>query len=263
LIHEIAIGLVLNKLRAKIPFFMYVYGGFYCSMPPAENLIRVGVDPSTAPTELSQVCADDRKEKMHACMLAEYIGKAVYLGEFLEDTSRTQHDIDLVVYLVLAAIAIAYNDVKFIHGDLHKKNVLVQTRSNLHTYTVAGVKLQTRYRPVIIDFGRSTAEFDGKKILPMADPSLWGNCIEGMIFGGSDLPWFDAMRLLTQPMGSGRLIDKLSPAFSQYLDGYGVRNCCDIAQGCPSNSVSNVLLFKQYHFVEAIKAIPKQPWFLK
>lgn len=33
ILHEIVVGLILNKLRTKTPGFMYTYGGFYCAPP--------------------------------------------------------------------------------------------------------------------------------------------------------------------------------------------------------------------------------------
>lgn len=150
LFHELAVGLALNKLRAEVPYFMYVWGGFYCERP--KN------------TQLS--CHSEDKDKITTLALFELIyGKE--LDEWMKSGEMTPNECIEVVLQVAYAIYLAQKNFKFMHFDLHGGNVLVRKLPQKVTFELKLtngdiIKIKTKFIPQLIDYGMSSMLIDQK-----------------------------------------------------------------------------------------------------
>jgi len=113
IVHEIAIGYVLNYLRQYIPSFAYMYGGFYCNRQAANAKV------------LS--CQDAPALNM---IVAMNMQQFVFDGDELEAQKHSIHTIRqmmISVFLQVAhALNVAQKAFKYMHFDLHGSNVLVR-----------------------------------------------------------------------------------------------------------------------------------------
>jgi serine/threonine protein kinase len=173
-LHEICIGLALNELRRKIPTFMFVYGGFYCSPPLSLRDYTNSPNPMKWWSEFfdtNKLC--DPNEIPTSLMLCEYITDAVDLHTFKDMMIKglwgsgvkvTKSDIDNVLLQIFMAMYMAVREFDFIHGDLNPGNVLVKYFSTplMINYEEFNVKIKTHYVVSIIDYGLSAINVNGK-----------------------------------------------------------------------------------------------------
>lgn len=94
------------------------------------------------------------------CIMPHLHGLTLYTHLF----SKTFEDLDIILVEIFAALQDAYDACGFCHYDLHCSNVVMSPVDNTYTWRWRGYSLevQRRYRPVIIDFGRSRLEVDGR-----------------------------------------------------------------------------------------------------
>ena len=157
IIHEAAIGVALNSLSNLTPNFMYFYGLLPCDL---------------------QINGDDIKQS-NICNDIEYPGYPVF--EYIEGTTfedaidgkgkikLNRLDIVNILCQVLLSLAIASDEIKFTHYDLHHRNIMVvdlgQEKDILYQFDGSTFKWKTRYLAKIIDYGRSYAKFSDKEIV--------------------------------------------------------------------------------------------------
>lgn len=177
LVHEAAVGiLALNKLRALVPNFMYVYGYTQCSPPVLEA------------KEPVIWCSSDSPAVSY--LISENIRNAVTIGEFV--VKPDVFDVDLLaVYLqVFNALNVAYKSYGYTHYDLHMGNIMVRKFPDpiaVPYYGTNPVKVPngtsatpvgyivSHYVPYIIDYGYSRVEVNGLSLGTI-----------GLEFGGVD-----------------------------------------------------------------------------
>lgn len=152
LVHELAIGSVLNKLRVEVPVFMYTYAGFYCSSD-----------------ENGEICKDISDKKITCLNLYEIIdGVPLY-----KSTVSTKNDAVKVIWQIIWGLYCAQKHFKFVHFDLHADNILVSKHSTnvvcSHTFNSETIKFSTAYIPRIIDYGRSSLVSNNVFISPMQE----------------------------------------------------------------------------------------------
>lgn len=199
LIHEIAIGLVLNTLRDYTPNFMYVYGGFLCS--PMIGPDQPSSDPSyNRAFQPGRLCAaNENKDSVHALMLSELVhnidpeAKLHYVVDYLQNAKITEVEVTSILLQLIFSLTLAHRRFNFRHNDLHNRNIMVHEQNpkargqkltlqipyftterenikgkivaTLRTYTGATGYLttfehETFIVPQIIDYGFSYLEFD-------------------------------------------------------------------------------------------------------
>jgi hypothetical protein len=176
MLHELLVGLVLNFLRPYTPNFMYVWGGFSCSSP-TQGAPRPGARPGSSVRyahNFDTLCVNNTPDNMDVLMLNENVANASSFfdtfqgaagaaaarvaGAAVADLVRWV-DILAILFQIIISLAIAQNFCKFVHGDLHARNVLVKRlpAEVVLQYTLNGnnYQLTTRYIAVIIDYGFS------------------------------------------------------------------------------------------------------------
>lgn len=151
LLHELFIGLHLNRLRRLTPNFVYTFGGFKCSYPFIDNGNNVVA-----------WCNSERVATVNY-VLNETILPSL---SFREYTVRSSFQSWLSKYLqVLYALSIANRELGFTHYDLHYENVLVKSPEKLYSipYVVEGRReyINSDGIAMIIDFGRSNINLIG------------------------------------------------------------------------------------------------------
>jgi hypothetical protein len=212
LLNEIAVGLILNEMRDYLPCFMYMYGGFFCGYPSDEEMKQ----------GFSALCTNNSDP--HACMVSEWIPNIGSFFDFVNDPLQRTEDKEKVFLLLCFAMDEAFQRYKFVHGDLHAKNILIRkfdTPQELKfKYKKQDLKITTQYVPVVIDYGASTIHWNKKILTPIfANYSEMQNtgCMqpysadkrlcaaENLNSQGKTLGGFDIMRLLIT--GNGRFVD--------------------------------------------------------
>ncbi len=217
LLHEILVGLILNNMRDYLPCFMYTYGGIFCGYP-TEDKLKIN--------DYDGLCgAGD----FHSILITENIPGNLTLENFIKDASITEDEKDKVLLMIAFALNEANRKYKFIHGDLHSKNVMVRTLNKVRDFSFVyvdnssnlySITIKTKYVPMIIDYGRSNIKFQGYNLRPIEAKAnnpeltkeaglfdLWcegvkrdqqgDNCLaENLVFRGADIPGFDFIRLM-------------------------------------------------------------------
>ncbi|SHO33224.1 Protein kinase [Cedratvirus A11] len=181
LTHEVFVGLLgTNNLRKYIPNFSFIYGGFACSPP------IIGSDD-----EVKDFCVSLRPGRPLNYALYENVTPAVSANDLIKRMSGEEF-LNFYLQLVLA-LAVAHEQIRFTHFDLHDKNVLARelTRPVNILYPVRGKEyhIKTSYIATIIDYGFSSFEYQGMH---------FGNLGSLVSYIGNvkDFPLYDAFKFL-------------------------------------------------------------------
>lgn len=147
MIREYFIGVKeINKLRYKIPTFVYTIGAFIC--PIDENISN---NLHTAPFVIFEKIPGENMQQM---LHNDKLTFDEYLGMFIQ---------------VLLSLEVAQRDISFCHFDFHTANLMCRTITkeckysvpiDNNIYEVSAFK----YLPVIIDFGLSSVK-NGNKVI--------------------------------------------------------------------------------------------------
>lgn len=126
-LRDYCVGLHLNKVSEEAPFFVKTIGCY------------------------------QHKNQFHIAL--EYVD-GINLKEFISDPWTTIEDFVNIFFQILLGLEIAQNKIRFTHYDLHSENVLLVRNNSPITVDMYGYEytLRYKYRPVIIDFGLSTAQ---------------------------------------------------------------------------------------------------------
>jgi hypothetical protein len=137
LIHEYFIGLYTNGLRQEIPNFMYVYGLFKC-----DGNLPLCAQPGTSNFMVSELVKGNSMHNM------------------IKQGEMSYKDIFTAIAQVCLALQVAFNRFRFVHQDLHLKNVMIRPRrdKSLIKYTIGTdeVYILSDFTAVLIDFGFSS-----------------------------------------------------------------------------------------------------------
>ena len=218
LLHEILVGLILNNIRNHLPCFTYTYGGIFCGYPTEDKLKINDYDGLCGPGDF------------HSILITENIPGNLTLADFIKNTTVSEDEKDKVLLMIAFALDEANRRYKFIHGDLHSKNVMVRTLNKVRDFSFVyvdnssdlyNITIKTKYVPMIIDYGRSNIKYEGYNLRPIEAKAnnpeltkeaglfeLWceggkrdqkgDNCLaENLVFKGADIPGFDFIRLIT------------------------------------------------------------------
>jgi hypothetical protein len=148
-LNELVIGSVLNKLKEEIPTFAYIFGGFSSSAPRKVN----------SNTSLCE-CSDPRAAVNYT--LQEYIqGRPLdsYFREKVPEISLI--DLWRIIRIVHFSLLLANKRYKFVHRDLHRKNILIEDLGQEYIINIDGIETISSYLPIIIDYARSAIMIDG------------------------------------------------------------------------------------------------------
>lgn len=186
LIHELFVGLLLNRLRSKVPNFAYVFGGFQCSPPIVNNSKQV------------VTWCNNRKSRVNY-ILYENIKPAISFRQYIQKCTPFQW---LDKYLqVLYSLAAANQEIDFTHYDLHDENVLIRTIDSSEflipylTETGKYEMIKTEAVATIIDYGFSYVKYNGN------DYGKWG-FFAYSVLPTQKFPLHDAYKLLLMSMRS-------------------------------------------------------------
>jgi hypothetical protein len=181
LLHELAVGMVLNQMRNYLPCFMYIYGGFYCEYPDETDIQtdrRIAIPVS--------FCQSDNIDEMNTCILSECINSPPgmsNISDFLKNNTVAVEDKVKTLLLLFFSLAEANRRYKFVHGDLHGQNILIRELQrptdpmfrkdfifdyvDIESGAVQSVKVpNVHYIPVVIDFGRSSIKYKEYLLTP-------------------------------------------------------------------------------------------------
>ena len=176
-IHEITVGFILNKIRDRVPNFMYTYGGFLCDT-------NLGTNDKLDGLKCKDSC---NPNEVKAFSFIEYIpGKNILeISEKVSKKLLVKH-IRYIMIQVAHALTIAQEQFKFVHYDLHHENVICK-ESYPQTITCKGkgyniTLYDVKYIPFIIDFGCSACKTDKGLFLPN---TFYQDDDDKMVFLGS------------------------------------------------------------------------------
>jgi hypothetical protein len=149
LMHEAFVGLYgTNILSKKVPNFMYVYDIISnCNVYYDNHLCFTNGDRSY--------------------LIAEKV-KGIQLYEFMKKPESTRPVLFSIFMQILNALYIAKEECNFIHGDLHTKNIIIETLDNeIHIpfYLESDNPksyITTKYVARMIDFELSNIEYNKK-----------------------------------------------------------------------------------------------------
>jgi hypothetical protein len=152
LIHELAVGLVLNQMREQCVNFTFTYGGFFCDILQAQENI---------------MCTSVRPSQMSTLVITEAINDAYTFVDLmkapnglLSSAKDAKKQISNMLIQLAHALYLAETKYKFVHYDLHNENVMYRVLSKPTTITVQSdlyhIELtDVRFVPMIIDYGMS------------------------------------------------------------------------------------------------------------
>jgi serine/threonine protein kinase len=140
---EYKVGLLLNRLRHRVPNFVSTIATFKSSPPSRHRL------PGSSPAS-----RDDVRYLLLERVHGDPVGQGLTLDEHLR-----------VLVQLTQALYLAYAEHQFTHYNLHLHNVLIRPLEAEHLIEYsARCRLQTKSLAVLIDFGRSyTRETGGRK----------------------------------------------------------------------------------------------------
>ena len=154
--HEFVIGTLLNTLRSRTPNFLYTYLTLACPSNP---------EPSKG--DKVNLCESGPGKVVAQHLLIEYIE-----GKTLFATLGTLSVVELakIFLCVFCSLAIANDAFHFCHGDLHGGNIMIRMEPRPVTlkYILPNgrtVIVNTKYVPVIIDYGFSRATHNNTEIV--------------------------------------------------------------------------------------------------
>lgn len=147
LLREYFLGIsIINKLRYRIPTFVYTLGSFICPEPNPDSNAK-------------PVCEGNNQETLY--VLYENI-KGNSVKSLLSENKLTFQDWIIIFFQLLLSLEVAQEHTSFTHFDLHTGNVMVREGFNFNYTVPIGNKSYNitlpNLVPTIIDFGMSCAE---------------------------------------------------------------------------------------------------------
>lgn len=129
--HEYRVGLIMNNLRNVIPSTVYTIGAF-SGNPPTKYY----------------------PGDVHTPHSVKYIVVEHINGNVVDKKFPFEEHLRIWVQIA-CTLHLAYTSYGFVHYNLHRGNVVVQTLNTPKIVNYYGIIIQTDKIPVIIDYGRS------------------------------------------------------------------------------------------------------------
>lgn len=190
LIHEIFIGLFgTNFLRAQVPNFSFVYGGFACSPPfISEKNVLSWCSNNCTPDQIRQGTCSEVSYALY-----ENVTPAIDLRKRIENCTGEQY---LNWFLqVTLALYTASKEINFTHFDLHNENVLIRQlgrRVNVpYQFQGRTIFVETDTIPMLIDYGFSFCTYRGRD-----HPAKFGGLRKFLGNFTGSFPMYDIYKLL-------------------------------------------------------------------
>lgn len=192
----------INKLRYKIPTFMYTLGMFNCSGSVEQNS--------------EQLCESKNGHSNPYLVLEKIPGKT--LRDLLVNRELTFEQWLVIFFQILLSLEIAQREIKFTHFDLHTSNVMIRNTESYNisldnvTYTINN----PIHTPVIIDYGMSAVEIDGHTI---GEHDMSGFGIVNFMVAGYDMYKiliFSAMDAADEDNTDNVIFNKIQKIFDFY-----------------------------------------------
>lgn len=154
-LYEYIVGkLIINPLRAELPNFMYTYGYHECG------------NYATKDGKMIKWCNTDIPD-MGYLYLEKIDG--IRMDDFLDQYGEDSPEFVEVMLQIINALYIADERYSFRHGGLHQQNIIIRELSEPINvpFTVLGRReyIQSQWIPQIIDFGDSTAVYNGTRLI--------------------------------------------------------------------------------------------------
>jgi len=222
LMHEYTIGLYLNSLYTALDNFPLVYGILSsCSIPYVASFSgkKYLLDSCNQPVWYNRSKINRIGNATHLIM--EDLGSTMTLSQLItswnyelnnsSNDSVKYNDIRerviseyyMVMIQLLCALSTAYKYLKFVHGDLHGRNVLVEklprsvgTKTLEYQLSSTVIKLKTKYIVKIIDYGFSSIKVNCSSL---SDGTGYGTteyktyALDSL--SGVEVPWVDVYRI--------------------------------------------------------------------
>ena len=200
LLHEFTIGLELNDLRAYVPNFAYVFGGFKCTPPILKDISYSGVGVSGLPINSGKIesipvsWCDNSNINTVQYIIYENISPGVSMKDYV---SRCTFEQFLDKYLQVMFAILAWQENKEgSHGDLHYENVIVKESQEKeltipYTTEMGGIEyLKTDSIATIIDYGFGSMKLKNETHIGITGAEAYG------VFYDKYIPIHDAYKFL-------------------------------------------------------------------
>lgn len=150
--HEFVVGTLLNSFRNEIPNFMYTYTTLSCNAT---------MNPQKGST--LGLCEKSENSKPVNHTILEYVEGKIFESVIL---NLSLEEIGKIMLSIFCALDSVNSKIGFCHNDLHLKNIIIreEIRPVSLKYTLSNgrkVIVNTKYVPVIIDYGFSRCVFNG------------------------------------------------------------------------------------------------------
>ena len=189
ILHELLVGMVLNKLRNRTPNFMYVYGGFTCNPPTERGPKKIPESSVKNDYDFNTLCANNNSKNVEHIMFSEIVPNSTSFSQYFSNMDR-----DAVVkkkfmgclLQLLCSLQIAQTQFRYIHGDLHGNNILIQTLPSEVDikYEISGndYVIRTDVIVTIIDYGFNEITYNGVNFKPLSQNWDLGNRLFGGVY---------------------------------------------------------------------------------
>jgi hypothetical protein len=184
ILHELLVGMVLNKLRNRIPYFMYVYVGFTCNPPTERGPKAVAGTSVKNDYDFNTLCTNNNSKNIEHIMFSEIVPNPIsFLNYFkiMDLNVLLKKKFMRCLLQVLCSLQIAQTEFRYTHGDLHGNNILIRTLPSEVdiTYTVSGNNyvIRTDVIVTIIDYGFSEITYNSVNYKPLSHNWNLGNTL--------------------------------------------------------------------------------------
>jgi len=150
LLHELFVGIQLNKFLNESPFFVAILGGF--SGSPSSN--------ESSPCQFRGKNNDNVNYLMY-----QYIS-GMTLQDALQSNTIEPNEGWYLIKIVWDALQFANSRCGFIHQGCHLRNIILRPLDQYYSISIRNKKYVSRFLPIIIDYGRSMIEVNGKVFSP-------------------------------------------------------------------------------------------------
>jgi len=138
-VHEYLVGVELNSLRKICPYFVQTFRYETCG--------DIDIQPDG---RITDICTSS---KLSYYLSLENVENAITVYEYFGDPNNHQY-IYAYIMIVTYAAKIAYDNLKYIHGDYHLGNCLIRNPNKIYNLPISN-EISTKMKgcPTNIDFG--------------------------------------------------------------------------------------------------------------